>query len=84
MKLTMKMFMEEIKRLNKNKASQNSDIPITIIHKNAEIIADFLAEYLKGGKYICYIISYNLSWYIFSRKAEKQAMILLKISIHIL
>ena len=48
MKLTMKMFMEEIKRLNKNKASQNSDIPITIIHKNAEIIADFLAEYLKG------------------------------------
>ena len=35
-------------RLKKNKASQKSDIPITIIHENADIFADFLAESLKG------------------------------------
>ena len=42
-------IIKEIKRLNENKASQNSDIPITIIHKNADIFADFLAESLKGA-----------------------------------
>ena len=40
---------KEIWRLNKNKASQKSDIPITIIHENADIFADFLAESLKGA-----------------------------------
>ena len=39
---------KEIKRLNKNKASQKNDIPITIIHENADIFSDFLAESLKG------------------------------------
>ena len=40
--------MKEIKRLNINKASQSPIIPITIIHENMNIFADFLAESLKG------------------------------------
>ena len=40
--------MKEIKRFNKNKASQKSDIPITLIQENADIFADFLAESLDG------------------------------------
>ena len=40
---------KETWRLNKNKASQKSDIPITIIHENADIFAEFLAESLKGA-----------------------------------
>ena len=52
----MKLTMKEIKRLNKNKASQKSDIPIAIIHENADIFEDFLAESLKGG-----IKTYNFS-----------------------
>ena len=39
-------IIKEIKSLNKNKTSQKSDIPITIIHENADIFADFLAESL--------------------------------------
>ena len=35
--------------MNKNKASKKSDVPITIIHENADIFADFLAESLKGA-----------------------------------
>ena len=31
----------KIKRLNKNKASQKSDIPFIIIHENVDIFADF-------------------------------------------
>ena len=42
-------IIKEIKRLNKNKVSQKSDIPIAIIHENADIFADFLAESLKGA-----------------------------------
>ena len=42
MKLTM------IKRLYKNKASKKSDILNKIIHENADIFANFLAESLKG------------------------------------
>ena len=42
--------------LNKNKASQKSDIPITIIHKNGDNFADFLAESLKAA-----IKTYNFS-----------------------
>ena len=42
-------IIKEIKRLNKNKVSQKSDIPITIINENADIFADFLAESLKGA-----------------------------------
>ena len=42
-------IIKEIKRLNKNKASQKFDIPITIIQKNADIFADFLAEFLKDA-----------------------------------
>ena len=38
-----------MKRLNKNKASQKSGIPIIIIHENADVSADFLAESLKGA-----------------------------------
>ena len=38
-----------MKRLNKSKASQKSDIPIKIIHEDADIFADFLAESLKGA-----------------------------------
>ena len=34
----------EIMRLNKNKASQKSDIPIRIIKNNVDIFADFLCE----------------------------------------
>ena len=34
-------IIKEIKRLNKNKAYQKSDIPITIIQENADIFADF-------------------------------------------
>ena len=41
--------MKEIKRLNKNKGSQKSDIAVRIIHKNADIFTDFLAESLKGA-----------------------------------
>ena len=37
-------IIKEIKRLNKNKDSQKSDIPITIIHEKADFFADFLAE----------------------------------------
>ena len=47
-KLTMKKNIKEIKRLNKNKASQKPDILTTIIHENTGIFADFLAEQLKG------------------------------------
>ena len=42
-------IIKDIKRLNKNKASQKPDIPITIIHENADIFADFLAESLKDA-----------------------------------
>ena len=42
-------IIKEIKRLNKNKASQKSDIPIAIIHENADIFADFSSESLKGA-----------------------------------
>ena len=42
-------IINEIKRLNKNKASQKSGIPITIIHEIADIFVDFLAESLKGA-----------------------------------
>ena len=35
---------KEIRRLNKNKASQKSDIPIRIIKENADIFAEFLCE----------------------------------------
>ena len=34
--------------MNENKASQKSDIPITIIHENADIFADFLADSVNG------------------------------------
>ena len=40
---------KEINRLNKNKASQKSDIPIKIIHDNIDIFADFIAESFKGA-----------------------------------
>ena len=46
-------IIKEIKRLNKNRASQKSDIPITIIHENADIFADYLAESLKGAIKTC-------------------------------
>ena len=39
-------IVKEIKKLYKNKVTQKSDIPITIIHENADIFADFLAESL--------------------------------------
>ena len=42
-------IIKEIKRLNKSKASQSSNIPITIIHVNVDIFANFLAESLKGA-----------------------------------
>ena len=42
-------IIKEILRLNKNKGSQESDIPITIIHENADIFANFLAESLNGA-----------------------------------
>ena len=40
---------KEINRLNKNKASQKSDIPIKIIHGIVDIFADFIAESFKGA-----------------------------------
>ena len=40
---------KEINRLNKNKASQISGIPIKIIHDNVDIFADFIAESFKGA-----------------------------------
>ena len=40
---------KEINRLNKNKASRKSDIPIKIIHDDVDIFADFIAESLKGA-----------------------------------
>ena len=48
--------IKEIKSLNKNKAFQECNIFITIIHKNADIFADFLAESLKDA-----IKTYNFS-----------------------
>ena len=41
--------IKEIRRLNKNKASQKSDIPVTIIHENVDVFAYFLAESIKGA-----------------------------------
>ena len=38
---------KEINRLNKNKASQKSDIPVKIIHDDVDIFADFIAESFK-------------------------------------
>ena len=38
----------EINRLNKNKASQKSDIPTKIIHDNVDLFADFIVGSLKG------------------------------------
>ena len=49
-------IIKEIKRLDQNKASQNSDTPITIICENADIFEDFLAESLKDA-----IKTYNFS-----------------------
>ena len=40
---------KEINRLNKNKASRKSDIPIKIIHDDVDIFADFIAEFFKGA-----------------------------------
>ena len=40
---------EKIEMLNKNKASQKYDIPIIIIDENADIFADFLAEFLNSA-----------------------------------
>ena len=40
-------IMKEIKRLNKNTVSQKSDIPITIIHENADIFKSLLKAQLK-------------------------------------
>ena len=42
-------IIKQTKRLNKNKVSQKSDIPITNIHENADNFSDFLAESLKGA-----------------------------------
>ena len=42
-------IIKEIRRLNKNKERQKSDIPIKLIRENADIFADFLAESLKGA-----------------------------------
>ena len=39
---------KESNRLNENKASQKSDIPIKMIHDNVDIFADFIAESFKG------------------------------------
>ena len=36
--------IKDIKRLNKNKVFQTFDIPITIIHENADIFEDVLPE----------------------------------------
>ena len=35
------LIIKEIKRLDKNKASQKSNIPITIIYENADIFVNF-------------------------------------------
>ena len=60
-------IIKEIKSLNKNKASQKSDIPITIIHENADIFADFLAESLKGA-----IKTYNFTiLHLYIKKGER-------------
>ena len=48
--------IKEIKSLNKNKAFQKCNIFIAIIHENADIFADFLAESPKGV-----IKTYNFS-----------------------
>ena len=40
---------KEINRLNKNKASQKSDIPIKIIHDYVDIFTDSIAESFKGA-----------------------------------
>ena len=45
----MKKFIKEIKRLNTKKACQKSDILITIIHEDADICGNFLAESWKGA-----------------------------------
>ena len=42
-------IIKEIRRLNKNKASQKSNIPITIIHENVHVFAYFLADSIKGA-----------------------------------
>ena len=42
-------IIKVIKSLNKNTASQMSDIPIAIIHENADFFSDFLAESIKGA-----------------------------------
>ena len=42
-------IVKEIMRLKNNKASQNSDILITIINENADIFADILDESLNGA-----------------------------------
>ena len=39
---------KKIRRLDKNKASQKSDISITIIHENADIFVDFKLSLLKA------------------------------------
>ena len=39
-----KKIAKEIRRLNENKASQKSDIPIRIIKDNADTFAEFLCE----------------------------------------
>ena len=39
---------KENNRLNKNKASQQSDIPTKIIHDNVDLFPDFIAGSLKG------------------------------------
>ena len=39
---------KEINRLNKNKASQKSDIPAKIIHDSVDLFADFIVGSLKG------------------------------------
>ena len=43
-KVNNEKIEREIMRLNKNKASQKSDIPIRIIKDNVDIFADFLCE----------------------------------------
>ena len=57
-------IIKEIKRLNQNKASQKSDISITIIHENADIFEDFLAESLKDAIKPCNFPNYLKLAYI--------------------
>ena len=52
-------IIKDTKSLNKNKSSQKFDIPITIIHENADIFAGFLTESLKGA-----IKTYNFPNYL--------------------